>query len=122
MNRSFYSLLYRSRKIFKLQLWVALLFSPVVFFLLFNVISSSKQGLFILGSVSFPLVMTFRCICGVLFSEEDLRRPCYKYGFTTTSTAGANQHDAARAQGYWQRLCLELYRRSKEEKGLCTIG
>ena len=83
-------------------------------------ISSSKPGLFILGSVFIPLVMTFRCACGIAFSEEDLRRPCYKYGLATTSTAGANQRDAARASGYWQRLGVEL--NSKKGKGLCTIG
>ena len=71
-----------SRRIFKLNLWVALFFAPVVLFFLFNVISSSKQDLFILGSVSTLLVMTFRCICGILFSEEDLRRLCCKCGLT----------------------------------------
>ena len=71
-----------SRRIFKLNLWVALFFAPVVLFFLFNVISSSKQDLFILGSVSTLLVMTFRCICGILFSEEELRRLCCKCGLT----------------------------------------
>ena len=62
--------------------WVALFFAPVVLFFIVNVISSSKQDLFILGSVSTSLVMTFRCICRILFSEEDLRRLCCKCGLT----------------------------------------
>lgn len=76
-----YNLLYVSKKNLEATtLGSIFLSSSCVFFFLFNVISSSKQNLFVLGSVSTPLVMTFRRICGILFSEEDLRRPCYKYG------------------------------------------